>query len=243
MYTEKRKTSFLLALAALPFFAFAGAANATTFDTSLIDPPGVYFGTGNANTHFVTNVSSNIELGLGTLRRYLGSVAPTGSNSVYNVLTGTTTVPGRTGTDWGFEFSINTNANGLGALTLADITSSLCIQDVGQGVTSCFDPSLIGDNAHALSSPTTTAQNAEALQFNGLDTRYFLPNFDINANDTYIFTLNAFVGGDLVNSVQMTDIAGSGAAAVPVPMSLGLFGLGLLGLGAVRRAKTRKAAI
>ena len=99
---------------------FATSAQATTFDTTLIDPPGVYFGTGNVNT-------------------------------------GTTSEPGKTGTDWGFVFSINTNANGLGSLMLADISARICIQDVSQGLSSCFNPLAIPDNAHASGSPTTTA--------------------------------------------------------------------------------------
>ena len=238
-----------LALPIAASFCVTSAANAAVIDTSLADPPGVYFGTGNVNAHFVTNSAFNIELGLGTVKRFLGPVAPISGTSTYNVLTGTTSVAGKTGADWGFVYSLNTNLSGTGTLTLANIVASLCVQDVGKGTNNCFNPLGILDNAHAASSPLTTAQNSETLQFlnstSPVDTRFFDPGFDIDANNTYIFTLSAYdsTNSQLLNSVQMTDIAGTGAVGVPAPGSLALLGLGLLGLGFVyRQRRTAKAA-
>ena len=240
----------LIGFCALAFpIAAASGANAAVMDTSLA-PPGVYFGSGNVNAHFVTNTAFNMELGLGTVKRYLGPVTPDAGTADYHVLTGTTSVAGKTGTDWGFVYSLNTNVNGMGLMTLANIIASLCIQDVGLGTSSCFNPLAVPDNAHATSSPLTTAQNSEALQFSNsnspVDTRYFSPGFDINANNTYVFTLSArdSVSNQLLNSVQMTDIAGTGAASgVPVPGSLALLGLGLLGLGFVYRTRRNEKAV
>jgi hypothetical protein len=243
----RRAFTTLFALA-LPL-AVASAANAAVMDTTLADPPGVYFGTGNTNAHFVTNSAFNIELGLGTVKRFLGPVTPDAGTSTYHVLTGTTSVAGKTGADWGFVYSLNTNLSGTGSLTLANIIASLCVQDVGLGTSSCFNPLTIPDNAHAASSPLTTAQNSEALQFlnstSPFDTRYFDPGFDINANNTYIFTLNAYdsTSNQLLNSVQMTDIAGTGAAGVPEPGTLALFGLGLLGLGFIYRQRRNEKTV
>jgi hypothetical protein len=218
-------------------------ANATSsFDTTLAGP-GVYFGTGNANSHFVTGDASNIELGLGTIKRYLGPIAPDANSDVYHVLTGVTGVTGRTGADWGFVFSINTNLDGAGALTLANITTSLCTHDVGLNLDHCIDVLGIGDNSHAASSPSTTAQNGETLQFRNTntptDTRFFDPGFAIGANDTYVFTLTAFdIAGVAIDSVQMVDVAGTGAP-VPEPATLPLI---LAGLGLVALQRRRSAA-
>lgn len=233
--------SLVLAAVVVTSTTLVSTAQATTFDTTLADPPGVYFGSGNVNANFVTNDVSSIELGLGTVRRYIGPVAPDPSTSDYHVLTGFTGVAGKTGTDWGFVFSINTDYNASSSLTLADITASLCAQDVGLGTTNCFDPLAIPDNAL---SGATGAQNSEALQFLDVllpDTRFIDPGFLINADDTYIFTLSVFNGDKtLLDSVQMTDIAGTGAP-VPEPVTISLFGAGLFGAAAMRRRRKKAA--
>jgi hypothetical protein len=245
MTTAKKliwRGGMLAAMVVAGGWPLAAGAVTTAFDTTLADPPGVYFGTGNVNLHFTTGDADNIELGLGTVRRFIGPVTPEANSSTYNVLTGFTGVTTKTGTDWGFVFSINTDLSGTGPLLLTSVTTQLCVQDVGQGTTNCFDPQspLLVDNSHAASAPTTTLQNSEALQFDdvvsGSSTRFFDPAFDPIANDTYIFTLTAKVGTDLTDSVQMTDIAGTGAT-VPEPSSLALFGVGLIGLARVMRRK------
>ncbi len=71
-----------------------------------------------------------------------------------------------------------------------------------------------------------------------MGTRFFLPNFDINANDTCIFTFSASSVTTKLSSVQMTDVAGTGAGTgAPEPVSLGLLGMSLAGLGAIRRKR------
>ena len=244
---NSRNGLLMAAVIAVSALAAGNASATTTFDTPLASPPGVYFGTGNTNAHFVTNEVDNIELGLGTIERYLGPIAPDADTSIYHVLTGVTGVAGKTGTDWGFEFSINTDVDTfVSGLTLADFTASLCVQDVGMGQTFCGNPLSIPDNSyhHDLAGDENGAQNSEALQFlNDIspDTRYFDPLFEINANDTYIFTLTlSDANNPVVDSVQMTDIAGTGVP-IPEPLTLSLFGAGLVGAVALRRRR-RKAA-
>jgi hypothetical protein len=219
----------------------ADAAPLVAFDANLASP-GVYYGSGNINGGFVTADTTDIELGLRTIERYVAPIAPDGSSSTYDVKTGDATAPGHTGTDWGFVFSINTALSAASSFTLANITASLCVEDVGQGTTNCGNPLGITDNVLSPTSPTTGVQNSEALQFlnttSPTDTRFFDLGFNIDADDTYIFTLSVsdLATGALLDSVQMTDIAGAGAT-VPEPSSIALFGAGLLGLGLILRRK------
>ncbi len=69
--------------------AIASTAHAaTTFNTSLVDPPGFYNGSGNPNTNFTVNETAGVELGLGIQYRYRRASNSAPAN-VYNV----TTVP------------------------------------------------------------------------------------------------------------------------------------------------------
>src|SRR4051812_32128083 len=138
---------FLLpAAAAMLFGSVALASAAPVLDTSLTDPPGVYFGSGNVNSHFTVDRTGSIETGLSAINRYIGPVTPTGST--YNVPTGPTTVPTKTGSEWGFVFSVNLNYNGANPNgTLSDVTTRLTLRDVGLGTTGSFDPMIIPDNA------------------------------------------------------------------------------------------------
>src|SRR4051812_2046285 len=99
-----------LAVAAL--ICTVGAANAAIITDTSLNSPGVYFGSGNVNSGFTVDRTGSVETGLSAIERFAGPITPTGS--VYNVSTGPTGEPGHTGSDWGFVFSVNLNADGNG---------------------------------------------------------------------------------------------------------------------------------
>ena len=238
---------------AATFLGLFGAAQAGVVnDTSLVNPPGVYFGAGNSNTHFNVSTTGSVEIGLSAITRFIGPVTPTGNE--YDVATGATSVPGKTGSSWGFVFSVNLNADGNGALNLSNITTKLTLNDVGLGTTGFFDVLAIPDNTlygtGGTCTPSITCttsnyfafQNSEALSFAAVAAALNDPGYDMNADDTYIFTLEAFnQAGALLGSNTINVVAGKGAA-VPEPLTLSLFGAGFAGLAVMRRRKKGKQA-
>jgi hypothetical protein len=219
------------------FLAITSLAMAdVTFDTSLASP-GFYNGHGSPNTNFTVATAGNLELGLEANLRFIAPIDP-GNSSTYQVPVGTT------GGDanWDFLFSINT-ADGQGtAATLSDYRFSMNILDEttnNQGAS--FNPvTAIGDDTYNGPGGMTVgiatlvpadfgAQNAENLSFPG-----FLAGFDPNASDTYLITLNAFVGDRLVDTDSIT------IQATPEPSAIILTGslLFLVGIFAKRRQRS-----
>lgn len=223
-----RRYAVLLSAAALA--VVGNQADATTvYDSPLASPPGVFFGSGNPNSNFTVTDVGNVELGQSAIIRFVGPVDPGVGSNVYNVPTGATSVPTKTGAAWGVDFSINV-ANGGGTANLSGFTALWTLTDVGNGTTGSFNPLLIPDNA-LFGSPATAAQNSEALSFASIAAAFGDPGFDLNANDTYDFTLELFdVTGAPVAENSIVVVAGTGAP-VPEPSSIALFGAGLLALG------------
>ncbi len=240
--------------ATVAFFGFIGAAQAGVIDnTSLVNPPGVYFGSGNSNSNFTVSTTGSVELGLSAITRFVGPVVPTGDT--YNVPTGATAVPTKIGSVWGFVFSVNLNADGNGTHNLSNITTKLTLNDVGLGTTGFFDVLAIPDNsvygAGGVCSPAIlcgassnffAAQNSEALSFAAVAAALGDSGYNMNADDTYIFTLEAFnVDHVLLGTDTINVVAGKGAA-VPEPVTLSLFGAGFAGLAVLRRRKKARQA-
>lgn len=238
------------AVAVLILSAGAASADTITFDTSLASP-GVYYGSGNSNSGFTVDQSGPVELGLEAITRYIGPVTPTGS--VYDVPTGTTTVAGKNGADWGFVFSINLHAvNGFPYTNLSQVTPTLTMTDVGKGTTGSFNLEAIPDNAMygpfggcggsglpSCFGPASyyALQNSEALSFTSIAAALGDPGYNVNANDTYDFKLNVDQGNTVLASDSISVVAGSGATPVPEPLTISLFGTGLIGLFILRRKK------
>lgn len=236
-----------IALTLLGLAATTGVAMAAPiFDTTL-NAPGVYYGNGNSNSHFTVDRNGSIETGLSAIERFIGPITPTGS--IYDVSTGPTAVPTKTGTDWGFVFSVNLNADGKGTLNLSNITTTLAMQDIGKGTSGSFDPMLILDNTEfgaggkcvpsILCNPVSNYafQNSEALSFAAIASALGDPAFNLNADDTYIFTLSTSDSAGLLSSDQITVVAGKGATNVPEPITLTVFGVGLAGAALMRRRR------
>jgi hypothetical protein len=227
-------------IAVATFFGAVGTASAASvLNTSLTNPPGVYFGSGNANSNFTVDRTNGIEIGLSAIERFIGPDVPTGST--YFVPTGATTVPGKTGPDWGFIFSVNLDYNGSNeSPSLANYSTRLTLNDVGRGTTGSFDPKFIPDNS---TYNGYAFQNSENLGFTSIATLLGDPLYDVNANDTYIFTLSVLSGlSTVLSSDQITVVAGRGAQPVPEPLTLSLFAAGLVGFGIVRRRKKAQQA-
>jgi hypothetical protein len=237
-----RHLGFTTFAAAAALLAGISCAQASVLYDSSLQNSDFFNGSGNktanGNSHWSLDEASNgVELGLTVVQRYIGFYTPDAGTSTYHVPTGATAVPGKSGTVWGFDFSINTGTQN----TLDTTITSLCMKDVLKGTSQCFDPlntSIIDDNT--INGANTLAQNSEALSFGNINAAFGDTGYDINADDTYIFTLNLSDNqGVGLGSVSATVITGNGAPA-PEPATLALFGSSLFGMGWLKR-KQRKA--
>jgi hypothetical protein len=242
---SSRATPLKLVAGAIAAASIAGAAQADTisYNSSLIDPPGVYFGSGNPNTGWTVNeTTGGIELGLDVLKRKQSAVAPTTGN-VYYVDTGYYSYTSDFCTGicaiWNFSFSVNLQADTAStAYDRSNITANLFVQNLGNGTTLSFDPNLIGDNA---SVDVYTFQNSENLSFFSGAPGW---SFDPLADDTYIITLSLFgPQGENLGAIEEIVIAGAGAAPIPAALPLFASGLGLLGFAAHRRKRNKARAV
>jgi hypothetical protein len=212
----KRTTSFAACAAAA--FGLATAAHAsTTFDTSLQDPPGVFFGTGNFNTHYAVDQGSGVEIGLKSKinRDPNDSVDPYGS-SVYNIALGNKV---------SFDFAVIDN-NDAGGADLAGATASITIRNLTQGLVSTFfvDPAHITDDTVWGGS----YENSEQLGF-------FPVGFSLTTPAQYDITLTL---SNLANGAQplsVRNIVNYGAVPEPAAWGLMLLGFGAAGAGLRRR--------
>jgi len=217
-----RKTSVCLAaLSAAMAFSLASAAQAdtTVFNTSLTDPPGVFFGTGNFNTHYaVTTADDGIEIGLKSKIRgqVADSTVPVGD--VYSFALGSVI---------NFDWAVIPDG-----VDLTGSTASLTILNVGDGSSFTFDPSAVGDNARSGGS----YENSEQLAFFPVD---FAPNRNFTYDVT--LTLTNVRGEDGPITVEDVIKVGSGTA-VPEPAAWAMMIVGLGGAGAALR-RSRKNAI
>ncbi len=143
--------------------------------------------------------------------QYRENAAP-GNNGAgtYYVTPGVGTTPGRS--TWNFDFNVSDSQDRLGSYTF-DLTEL----NVGNGESASFDPTspLLGDNP---SGPGGYG-NSESLDFLSFGGPI---GYNINANDTYVFTLTADLNGIPVASDTITVVDGKGAAVPDTAATSGL---------------------
>jgi hypothetical protein len=242
-----RKSSIALAaLSAASFVCLASAAQAdTVFDTSLTSPPGVFFGTGNFNTHYaVTTADNGLEIGLKSKINKDASDSIGAVGDVYTI---------GLGNKVSFDYAVIPNG-----VDLTGVTATLTILNVGTGQTFSFDPSPANPdpNLGDVAGPGGSYENSEQIGF-------FPVGFSLTTNATYDITLSlsglggggilsSMPGGRFLNglpsgadtiSVENVVVYGSGAS-VPEPTSwaLMILGFGAAGVAMRRSRKTAAAA-
>jgi hypothetical protein len=241
MFERYRFAALVTAMIAGAIVATAGGgvANATVFDTSLVDPPGFYNGIGQPNEGFTVNTVNGVEFGLGVLDRFGAAVHPT-TGSVYDVSTGY--YPATTLALWNVQLSINLQASGNPGLVLGAITPTLSVYDQNTNSTTSFNLFGLADNAGWNGSENVLGGSFYLSDYgfqNSLNPGY-VPGFNPLATDTFVLTLSAVNStGANIGSVQET------INATPIPAALPLFasGLGVMGFLARRRKRKNAAAL
>ena len=199
----------------------ANAAGVTTYDTSLPNPPGVFFGTGNFNDGYAVTTDGALSIGLKS--KITGdpndTITPVGDD--YSIALGKNV---------SFDYAVIPGST----TQLANATATLTILDVGTGQTFSFDPS----PATVTDDKTSNGayENSEQLAFFPAD------GFSLTQNGTYDVTLTLTGVQGIDGAVSVEDVITYGSGAVPEPASWALMILGLGGVGGALR-RNRKSAI
>jgi hypothetical protein len=200
--------------------AHAGAVSAT--NTTLVTPPGVFFGTGNFNTHYAETTDDGVQIGLKSKIRGDANDTINPVGDVYTIAPGNKV---------NFDFSVNPDAGGS-LVDLTGATALITILNEGTGQTFSFDPGAIGDDFRA----NGAYQNSEQLAF-------YPVGFTTTSQFTYDVTLSLSNVGANHDSFSTTNIIKIGSGdAVPEPMTWALMLVGFGGIGATLRRARKSAA-
>jgi hypothetical protein len=230
---ERKMNRMLLAPLALTALCSVAKADVITYDAALA-PPGVYFGTGNANAGFTVDTANGIEIGLSAINRFSGAINAPGS--LYEVPLGDYSGGG---SEWGIDFSIDLQVpGGSSTLTLGDIDAVFTATDVNTGFSQSF-----ADFLPAI--PDNTCYGPGGAGACGVSTQYGVQNsepgsllaslgdtgFNDKLSDTYDISLAVY--GCTSTTTCTTNLLASDSIQVqaPEPGTLAIFSTALLGLG------------
>ncbi len=214
-------------------------ASAVTYNANIT----AIFGGGNPNGGWVENTVNNTQLGLRAKHRTTGSTANT--LGVYQFAAADALFAS-------FEFSVNSDANGLTGRKLSDIP--LISYDISVDVDSSaginyntyslflYPDNSLGNNSTANGAGVETGQyNLYSIMQNS-ERFSFFPNF-VTTPGTYDLLLTAKSGGTILNSVHaQAQIGDRAPASVPDGGStFALLGLGIAGMGGIARFKKNKS--
>lgn len=225
----KKHTAYLAAASAAALIAAASAARADVLvmDTELA-APGVYFGSGNFNTHYAVDTAGGVEIGLKSKIRgdATDSIAPVGDVYVIGL-----------GNKVSFDYSVNADINGDAPVDLSDVTALLTIFNLGTGQSASFDPSSTSAQlGNTFNASTGGYQNSEQLAFFPSD------GFSLNTNATYLVRLSLTNVPGVEGTMSVDNVIQYGAGGIPEPTAWALLVLGFGGAGAALRRR-RGAAV
>lgn len=221
IFKSFNRATFAISMAAAwSAIAISSASAAVVDNTSLISPPGVYYGSGNANGNFAVDTENGVEIALRAHLAFVGNIVPSGN--WYQAPVGLHD-PGHA--LWNFDYSVF-----AGTQSLDGTNALITITDFRTGHTGSFNPSLVPDNAHPSSG--TGYQNSENLMFG------FVPGFDASANDLYKFDFT-LTGGSLQAPLEVVAFVQIGSG-VPEASTWAMLLLGFAGIGLLARRRSHR---
>ena len=217
----------------------AGPVLAAPTYGNIVDPPGVYFGSGNVNGNWTVDTANNIEVALRAKNRATLATID-GSTGVYRAEPGfcNPTCSGGLKAMWNYEFSVNVRADGTGT---ADLDDFLVRMEVDTDPSAGFAWTVLNvlsnwpDNAYwDGSAPRINRQSPIAGEFGAQQSAN--PMF---GDSGYGYLPGAGLYGLRLSVLGLTSGAvlaqTSTTVAIPEPGTMALAGLAFLGLAAVRR--------